>query len=94
VGTVFGLVARLAQGLTPQSIAQYSDRCDTLGRRVSFTEGGSTVEGLAVAIDTDGALVVEVAGATRLRVTAGEVVHVREVGRAGQADRAGKADRN
>jgi len=82
VGTVVGLVARLAEGLTPRAIAQYSSRCDTLGRRVAFADGGSRVEAVAVAIDPDGALVVEGAGGEgRRRVTAGEVSHLREAGR-------------
>ncbi len=80
VGTVFGLVAYLAEGLTARAIAQYTARCDTVGRRVALTEGGSRVEALAVAIDPDGALVVEGAGGARRRVTAGEVSHVRDAG--------------
>lgn len=78
VGTVFGLVARLAEGLTPRAIAEYSSRCDTLGRRVAFTDGGARAEAIAVCIDPDGALVVEGAGGARRRLTAGEVSHLRD----------------
>lgn len=78
VDVVWRLVRRLDRGMTRADVEDYRRRCATLGSRVAFTEGGSRVEALAVDIDVDGALVVEVGGG-RKRVTAGEVRHVRDV---------------
>lgn len=53
-------------------VAAWRARADTLGRRVRVEVGGEVVEGLAEAIEADGALVV--AGR---RILAGEVSHLR-----------------
>jgi BirA family biotin operon repressor/biotin-[acetyl-CoA-carboxylase] ligase len=76
VDVVSRLVERLAEGLTDTAVGDYRRRCETLGTRVAFTDGTGRVEALAVDVDIDGALVVEVDGRQR-RVTSGEVRHLR-----------------
>jgi BirA family transcriptional regulator, biotin operon repressor / biotin---[acetyl-CoA-carboxylase] ligase len=55
----------------------YGSRCTTLGRRVRATAaGGETVEGVASALDEEGALLVETGRGPQV-VSFGEVVHLR-----------------
>lgn len=55
----------------------YVKRCDTIGRRVRVSMAGDrTLEGVAEAIDRDGALVVRTGGAV-VTVGAGDVIHLR-----------------
>jgi BirA family biotin operon repressor/biotin-[acetyl-CoA-carboxylase] ligase len=59
--------------------AAYSSACSTLGRDVAVAlPGGAGLTGRAVAIDPDGSLVVEEVDGERHRVSAGDVVHVRD----------------
>ncbi len=61
----------------------YRRRCVTLDRSVRVhLPSGDTLEGAAVGLDPDGALVVESAGRRRT-VSAGDVVHVRSAGAPG-----------
>jgi BirA family biotin operon repressor/biotin-[acetyl-CoA-carboxylase] ligase len=63
-----------ASGLLPA----YTARCTTLGRQVRVQlPGDRELLGEAVALDTDGRLVVRTADGTRQAVGAGDVVHVR-----------------
>ena len=55
---------------------EYLDRCGTIGRRVRVDRAAGALEGAAVGIDGEGALLVEVDG-RRERIEAGDVVHVR-----------------
>ena len=58
-------------------LADYRGRCDTVGRTVRVDlPDGSTLEGEAVGVGDDGALLVETGGRT-VPVHAGDVVHVR-----------------
>jgi BirA family transcriptional regulator, biotin operon repressor / biotin---[acetyl-CoA-carboxylase] ligase len=57
-------------------LASYRSRCTTLGRQVRVTTGGEAVVGEALAVADDGALEVGTSGG-RVRVTVGDVVHVR-----------------
>ena len=57
-------------------IDRYRARCRTLGRRVTVTVGDRTIDGVAIDLDEDGALVVET-GNGRERVSNGEVQRVR-----------------
>jgi BirA family biotin operon repressor/biotin-[acetyl-CoA-carboxylase] ligase len=50
---------------------------DTIGREVRAQLGASAVEGVAVDLELDGSLVVEVEDGTRRSVRSGEVVHLR-----------------
>jgi len=62
---------------TTKTLARYRPLCGTLGRRVrATTTDGRAVEGTAVDVDDDGALVVE-AAAGRSTVGFGEVEHLR-----------------
>lgn len=60
----------------PNLMAGYRARCSTIGRKVRVDLGGEVVTGTAVAVDDDGRLVVESAGARRT-VPTGDVVHLR-----------------
>lgn len=61
----------------------YAPRCETLGRRVRARVPEGSVEGVAVDLDDDGALVVEV-DRRRVRVTSGEVERLTVVGEPGR----------
>ena len=57
----------------------YRERCSTLGRRVRVLRPDGELSGQAVDVTPDGALVLRVdADGRRVRVTAGDVVHLRE----------------
>lgn len=59
-------------------LSAYRARCATLGREVRVAlAGGAVVDGRAVAVDEDGALVVERTGGARVTCAAGDVEHVR-----------------
>ncbi len=65
----------------PLGIAdEYRHRLDTLGRRVRVELVDETFEGEAVDITTNGGLVVAVGGVQRI-VMAGDVIHLRAMGR-------------
>jgi BirA family biotin operon repressor/biotin-[acetyl-CoA-carboxylase] ligase len=69
-----------ARGDSSALLAAYRGRCVTLGRRVrAELPGGTSIEGEAVRIDDDGALVLRSDGGERT-VSAGDVVHVRSAG--------------
>lgn len=58
----------------------YLGACVTIGSRVRLQlPGGTTVEGDAVDVDADGAIVLQ-SGVDRVRYSAGDVVHLRPVG--------------
>lgn len=67
-------LAAVEGGASP--LDRYRAACRTLGSRVTVEIGPRTIEGVAVAIDDVGALVVETASG-RETVTSGEVVRVR-----------------
>lgn len=52
---------------------QWASALDTTGRRVSVRDGKSTIEGYALRVDPDGALVLRVDGGVERRVLAGDV---------------------
>jgi BirA family biotin operon repressor/biotin-[acetyl-CoA-carboxylase] ligase len=58
-------------------LASYRSRCATVGRDVTATVADGPVEGRAVDISPEGALVVETVDGTRVQITSGEVLHVR-----------------
>ncbi len=66
----------LEEGLAPVREA-WKAYATTLGRNVRVQQGSSVVEGVAEDLDTDGALLVRVAGGKRVRVVAGDVEHLR-----------------
>ena len=77
---VAGLLRRTGAGLDQDALEEYRSRCHTLGKRVAFTEGGERRVGTALDVsDEDGALLVRLEGGKVVRVTAGEVRHVRAV---------------
>jgi BirA family biotin operon repressor/biotin-[acetyl-CoA-carboxylase] ligase len=58
-------------------LAAYRERCVTLGRRVrAELPGGTSVQGEAIRVDGDGALVLRTPQGERI-ISAGDVVHVR-----------------
>lgn len=74
------LVRRTGEGLGQGVMEEYRARCHTLGRRVAFTEAGGRRVGTAVDVSAeDGALLVRLEDGRVVRVTAGEVRHVRAV---------------
>ena len=58
-------------------LASYKQRCATIGRDVTATVADGPVEGRAVDVSPQGALVVETSSGARVEVTSGEVVHLR-----------------
>ena len=58
-------------------LGTYRQRCATLGQDVTATVAEGPVQGRAVDVAPDGALVVERADGTRVQVTSGEVLAVR-----------------
>jgi len=80
VDLVAGLLRRAGAGLDQGAMEEYRARCHTLGKRVAFTDGGDRRVGTALDVsDEDGALLVRLEGGKVVRVTAGEVRHVRAV---------------
>ncbi len=83
VAWLFRLEARIALlgllGGPVELLANYRDACVTIGRRVRVELAGrEPVEGTAVAVGSDGRLVVELApNGPTVTVTAGDVVHLR-----------------
>lgn len=73
LGAMLGSLRRRYPRLDAREVLDdYAPRCDTIGRPVRARIPDGTVEGIAVDLDDDGALVVEVDG-RRVRVTSGEV---------------------
>lgn len=61
-------------------LAEYASRCETLGAEVAVrlhTTGAVVVEGTAVRVDEDGALVVAIVGGDEVAVSHGEVEQLR-----------------
>lgn len=58
-------------------LAAYRQRCATLGQDVTATVASGPVQGKAVDVSDEGALVVDVADGSRVQVTSGEVRSVR-----------------
>ena len=54
-------------------VAEWQERCSTLGRDVSVNIGGGHVEGCAEALDEDGALLVRTTAGMLQRITGGDV---------------------
>lgn len=57
----------------------YRRRCATIGQHVRVELADETIEGTAVDVDDDGALVLEASDGSRRRFTTGVVVHVRRI---------------
>jgi BirA family transcriptional regulator, biotin operon repressor / biotin---[acetyl-CoA-carboxylase] ligase len=70
--------ARLVDHDGPRAdlLTAYRGRCSTLGRRVRVEQLSSSFEGLAIDIDSDGALVVVTDAGEERRVTVADVVHL------------------
>lgn len=56
-------------------LKEWSESCDTIGKRVRVVGISEVFEGTAIGVDEEGALMVEVPGAVK-RVTAGDVVYL------------------
>jgi len=63
----------LRAGRAPELLQRWRRLSVTLGRTVRIESGGAVVEGRAIDVDADGALVVEATGGRRTRVIAGDV---------------------
>ncbi len=59
---------------THSALAEYSDLCITLDRRITFTRCGNKLEATAVEIDKNGELIAELDDKTRLSINSGEVI--------------------
>jgi len=57
----------------------WRDRAHVKGRRVKVTSFGETVVGMAIDVDSDGALILETTGGKRKRVVAGDVEYKEKV---------------
>lgn len=62
---------------TRSLLIDWEDLCSTLGRRVRILTPRETVEGEAVKIDEDGALIIKTDSGERRRIIYGECVHLR-----------------
>jgi BirA family biotin operon repressor/biotin-[acetyl-CoA-carboxylase] ligase len=71
--------AALCANQTDALLTEYRNRCVTIGQKVRIEQAGEHWTGDAVAIDDDGALVVDRPGVGRVRVEVGDVVHLRPV---------------
>ena len=81
--------AGLAGAYGPEGVvAEYRQRCSTLGRRVRIEQADGAFEGTAVDVDDDGRLVVERDEGAPAVVAVGDVVHLRPV--AGGGDTPGE----
>ena len=67
----------LAAGGAGDIRRRWLDLSDTVGRHVSAQVAGDSIEGLAVDIAADGALLIERADGSRVPVSSGEVIHLR-----------------
>ncbi|HXN06986.1 MAG TPA: biotin--[acetyl-CoA-carboxylase] ligase [Nitrospiria bacterium] len=56
----------------------WSRRSGTLGRKVIVEQSGGPLEGMAVALDPTGGLVIEKEDHTRVTIYAGDIIHLRE----------------
>ena len=67
------------ESLTPQQLHQlYQDELSTIGQRVRVEQhGGAVLEGIAVAVHTDGRLLVREDNGAEHHVDTGDVVHLR-----------------
>jgi BirA family biotin operon repressor/biotin-[acetyl-CoA-carboxylase] ligase len=67
------------ESLTPQQLHQlYQDELSTIGQRVRVEQhGGAVLEGVAVAVHTDGRLLVREDNGAEHHVDTGDVVHLR-----------------
>lgn len=71
-------LADLAAGPSDATMAAYRDRCSSLGRHVRVERPGRPdLQGIAVDIADDAALIVDVLAGGAVHVAAGDVVHVR-----------------
>ena len=59
--------------LSPAALDEYKALCATLGKNVTFTQGGKPVEGTATDISENGELIVSLPGGRICRVNSGEV---------------------
>jgi BirA family biotin operon repressor/biotin-[acetyl-CoA-carboxylase] ligase len=57
----------------------WRDRAHLKGRRVKVTSFGETLDGIAVDVDSDGALILETADGKRKRVVAGDIEYKRKL---------------
>lgn len=69
--------ALLGEGGVAATAAAHRDACATLGRRVAVQLGDGTLAGVAVDVDDDGHLVLDLDGGGRRSVAVGDVVHLR-----------------
>ncbi len=58
-------------------LSAWRDRADIKGRRVNVTSFGKTFVGMAIDVDSDGALILETADGGRKRVVAGDIEYKR-----------------
>jgi BirA family biotin operon repressor/biotin-[acetyl-CoA-carboxylase] ligase len=67
----------LKEGSAPV-LKAWRDRAQIKGRPVKVTAFGDALSGIAIDIDSDGALILETEGGERKRVVAGDVVYKKE----------------
>lgn len=72
------LLGRIAGGMDGPALEEYRSRCITLGKRVSFSDGGRRRQAVALDINLEGGgLLVRLEGGELREIRAGEVWHVR-----------------
>jgi BirA family transcriptional regulator, biotin operon repressor / biotin---[acetyl-CoA-carboxylase] ligase len=63
----------LQDGQVQPTFQAWADALETLGKRVTVSEPGGTITGMAMRVDSDGALIVKTDSGTERRVLAGDV---------------------
>lgn len=69
---------KLIEGTSADIVREWSLYSSTIGRRVKAVMFDEEIEGVAIGLDEDGALLIEVKGGEVKKVIAGDIIHLRE----------------
>ncbi|MCS7112006.1 MAG: biotin--[acetyl-CoA-carboxylase] ligase [Ignisphaera sp.] len=69
---------KLLEGVSVDIVREWSLYSSTIGRRVKAVTPDVEIEGVAVGLDEDGALMIEIEGREVRKVIVGDIIHLRE----------------
>ncbi len=75
---IFEYYGLIREGKIDEVLRRWRRASETLGRRVKVIGIAETVSGVVVGIDSDGSLIIETSDGRRVRMYAGDVIHVDE----------------